>query len=60
MIMTKKNKNCIFLLLWTPLFFFGCNNENAPYKKKLQVKVSPQQLEIMRYEKAFFVIYTND
>jgi len=54
MTMTKANEIYILLLFLTPFFFVGCNDENAPYKKKLQVKVSPLRLEIMRYEKAFF------
>lgn len=54
MIMIKSINARIFLLLLASLFFVGCNDEDAPYKKKLQIKVSPQRLEILRYEKAFF------
>lgn len=58
MIMVKVNKTVFLLLLVS--FFVGCNNEKAPYKKGLCIKVEPLQIEVMRYDKAFFEADTAD
>ena len=52
-------KDILFILL-LPIFFWACSNTSEPYKKKLQMRVQPADLEVMRYEKAFFAVDTSN
>ena len=58
--MTAKYNKTLLLLFLLPLFFQACNNTEAPYKKKLHTKVTPAEMQVMRYENAFFEVDTNN
>lgn len=56
----KKTSANILMVLLLPLLMWACANSTEPYKKKLKVKVAPADIEVMRYDKAFFEVDTND
>jgi len=59
MTMTKSTRNVILLLLF-PMLFWACTRSEAPYKQSMHIKAQPVEMQIMRYDKAFFEADTNN
>lgn len=57
--MTGLKKNILALMLLSTLSW-ACTRNEAPYKQRLYVKAEPVEIQIMRYDKAFFEADTND